>query len=364
MAQDTGAIYGAERATLDLISLLQPAVEVSVYLIEETRLGLNTSAFREAVEASGAAVTVFPVKRTFSIGLIREVSKAIRRDAVQVLHTVGYKADVHGVWAAGFGRLVPTVSTVHGWLFRNDLKERFYGQVNRWALRRGQRVIALSRHYQVWLQNAGVTPERCVRIPSGFPDPAIVEARPRHDPFVVGMLGRLSEEKCHELLLDVATIGQRDGRDWEYVIAGTGPLEGTLKADVAKRGLSHCVRFIGYQSAADFFASVDVLVMCSRMENLPYVVLEAMAAGVPVVAADVGGLPDLIEPNVTGALFPAGDQSELYAHIVQLAENESLRQAWAREAGLKLKRDFAPDRVREAHVALYRSLCGEGLSGT
>lgn len=356
--QDTGVIYGAERATLDLAAALHGFgdVRVKVYLIKEIRLTLLRSALREAFAAQNIPVENIPVRRAFSWSLIKTLRERMDADGIDVLHTVGYKADLHGGIATSFGRKRPIVGTVHGWLFRAELKERFYGWLNIQALRRFTRVVVLSRYYERYMADKGIASDALIRIPSGYPAPSGLDSRTGSDTFTVGMMGRLSGEKNHAMLLRAAKELHRMNVAVRFVIAGDGPERGRILEAVQSENLSSIVELRGYMAMPDFFREVDVLAMCSRIENLPYSLLEGMAAGVPAVATNVGGVPDLIEDGVNGFLVDADDAPAMASCLGLLSEDAALVRRMA-EAGLeKLRREFSPERHRDEHIRMYQAL--------
>jgi glycosyltransferase involved in cell wall biosynthesis len=359
LMQDIGAVYGAERATLDLVAALRSRGQVSprVYLMEETRLGLTQSALAEAWRASGVPVTRLPVQRAFSVDLLRQIRTHAAADGIDLLHCVGYKADVHGGVAMGFGRRCPVVSTVHGWLFRPDWKEQAYARINLWALRRMSAVVALSTYYCDLLQQRGV---KARHIPTGFA--AAAEAAPRRPGAVlrVGLIGRLSWEKNHAMLLRAAARTQAAGGGVEYLLAGNGPEAAAIDAAIRAGGVGDVVRRVGYQPLPAFFEQVDVVTLCSRIENLPYSLLEAMAAGVPAVVTRVGGMPDLIDDGVNGRVVASDDDAALADVLLDWARQPAVWQALGAAGRARLAERFSVEAMCAAHEALYRSLTEVG----
>jgi glycosyltransferase involved in cell wall biosynthesis len=351
LLQDTGAVYGAERATIDLASgLAARGADLRIILIRETRLGLTSSALEAAFRAKGLSVVAVATTRRFSIGLIRRIGQLLAREGVQVLHTVGYKADVHGFFARG---RVPQVSTVHGWLYRRDLKEKFYGWLNVRALAHCAKVVVLSRHYEDLLKKQGL---RVTRIPSGLDTSGFGFAEPHCGTFTVGMMGRFSEEKNHEMLLRATKRLVEQRVTVDVLLAGDGPLRGAVEAGIAKLDLRHAFKVKGYVAREDFFGSVDVLVLCSRIENLPYSIMEAMASGLPVVATRVGGIPDLVEDGVTGYLVETDDDAALAGRIMELSRDRALAVRLGAAGRKKIEDSFTPGTCVDAHERLYASL--------
>lgn len=358
LMQDTGAVYGAEQATLDVVAgLAARGVEVRILLIEERRIARAANPLRDALTARGLAWQALPVDRPLSLQLVRGLRSVLRAGSFDVLHTVGYKANVHGAWAVRAGTC-PQVATVHGWLFRRDLKERFYGWVDLWSLRRCRAVVALSKHYEAWLRERGVA---AVRIPSGLPWEAMPPAPDwPAGPFTVGLLGRLSEEKNHAMLLRVAQR-LRD-TPVRFLVAGDGPLREPLQEAAARLGVQGQVEWAGYLDRAAFFARAHVLVLCSWIENLPYSVMEAMAWQRPVVATRVGGLPDLVEDGRSGALVDYDDDEAMARVLRGWAGDPAQAQTAGRAGREKLEREFGLDACVQRHLELYRSVCAGGAS--
>lgn len=359
LMQDTGTIYGAERATLDLVDgLLARNVSVTVILIHETRLNLKTSAFRCAWEKRDVDLEVVEVGHAFSRNLMQRVRAISQTQRISLLHTIGYKADLHGGFATKWGKLVPIVSTVHGWLFRPDPKEKFYHYLNCWALRRMTRVVVLSRYYEKYVRAKGISGERLVRIPSGYPSrgPRESTGTAPDRPVVLGSLGRLSWEKNQRWFLDVLVdIREQCQQPIKVILAGTGPERELLEQIVDERGWREWVEFPGFMEQHAFFDQIDVLVSCSVIENLPYAILEAMSAAKPVVATAVGGVPDLIDDGQTGYLVASDDRVAMAGRLVRLIDDSAHRVELGRAAREKLAREFAPDLQVQRHIELYQA---------
>jgi glycosyltransferase involved in cell wall biosynthesis len=138
-----------------------------------------------------------------------------------------------------------------------------------------------------------------------------VKALPGTRP-VIGALGRLHEVKRFDLLLKSAAMLRERGYDFALKIAGDGPERETLKAMADSYGLSGCVEFCGWAAdPKDFLSGLDLFVLSSRSEGFGLVVIEAMAAGVPVVASDIEGPRDILKAGSLGKLFESGNAAAL-----------------------------------------------------
>lgn len=350
-------MYGAERATLALINGLRHAgVACRMLLIEEHRLSLPFSSLRSEIERAGIPYGVVSTARAMSWDLVRKIRDAFRACGGDVLHCAGYKADVHGFLARLGLRRVPLVATVHGWLFRNDKKERFYEWLDRTVLRRFDRVIVLSRHYENLLRQAGVTASRVVRIPTGLDSTAYM---PFEDSFaasecVIGMFGRLSEEKNHRMFLNAWDRVRQQAPHARALIAGDGPLRADLEGQVAAMGPAAKIVLEQHLAPEEFFSRVHVLAVSSLMENLPFSILEAMAFGRPVVATRVGGIPDLVDDGQSGYLVSLGDVNDFAQKLALLCNDAERRKQMGRAARAKLEHEFPLSRQVAAHENLYK----------
>lgn len=353
--QDTGAVFGAERATIDLAAGLRANGDAPriVLMVEQRRAG-QPSGLQDALRAEGLPVTLLPVRGRVSRALASALRATFIEHRGDVLHVIGYKANLHARMAG----IRPLVATVHGWLFRRDIKERFYDAIDRWCLRRCDRVVCLSRYYEQLLLDHGIAREALVRIPSGLrelPGPVTVR-KDAAGPVTFGMMGRFSEEKNHALFVAAARQVVAERPDARFVIAGQGPLEAEIRDAVARAGLESVFQFPGYTSVAAFMGRIDVYVMCSTIENLPYSILEAMAWSRPVIGTHVGGIPDLVDHGRSGRLVPAGDAEALADAMLLLLRQPERIAAMGAEGRARLERHFSWPHSIEAHQKLYRHL--------
>ncbi|MBR6022402.1 MAG: glycosyltransferase family 4 protein [Kiritimatiellae bacterium] len=367
--QDTRGVYGAEAATVRLIRGLRArGVDARAWLLEESRLEGEGPSPLAAVLGAVGPTREFAVAGRASRDTAAALARAAAAEGVGVLHSTGYKADVHAAWARGLGGRFGLVATVHGWLFRRwAWKERFYRAVDVAALRRFDRVVALSAYYEGLLRRDGFDPLRLARIPTGLDGESVAGESEREAlwadggvPFTFGALGRLSEEKDQALLVRAAgRLARRTGaapRSWRVLVAGEGPLRERLENLAAKEGVSDRVEFAGRMESGSFFRRVHALVQPSRIENMPMSILEAMAWGRPVVATSVGGMPELVEDGRTGALVGRGDAAGLEAVMAGLVGAPERARAWGAAGREKLEREFNEEEMLRAHEGLYRTL--------
>lgn len=359
LMQDTVRMYGAERATLDLAAgLAGSGLGVVVLLIEEKRLGPRESELRAVLRERGVEFRALPTNKPFSPALCRRIREAAGE--ADILHTIGPKSSVHAFLALR-GTRTPLVSTVHGWLYRGDAKERFYEWLEKQALRRYRGVVVLSRHYRDLLLRTGFAQDRVVHIPSGVDADRIVpraraEASMPGGPFTVGMIGRLSEEKNYGMFLRAARAVLDSGLDVRFRAAGEGPERTRIEGTIRSLGLADRFELLGYADRDEFLQTIHVLAVCSRIENLPYSIMEAMAWCRPVLATRVGGIPDLVDDGVTGFLVPSDNHQELAHRIGQLAVSAARCAALGRAGRNRIESEFVLARAVRQHIEMYSDL--------
>jgi glycosyltransferase involved in cell wall biosynthesis len=181
--------------------------------------------------------------------------------------------------------------------------------------------------------------------------------------FRVGVVGRLVPVKGHAHLLQAFAIVRRSLSARLFVF-GEGPLESELRRCSETAGMDVEVRFMGFRrNVRAYLNSLDVLVIPSLHEGLPYTLLEAMYSKVPVVASNVGGLAEVIEHNVTGILVPPADPAALAAAIERLCREPRLRDTLTERAFARACERFLVDTMAAEYIDVYHAMRGAGPMG-
>jgi glycosyltransferase involved in cell wall biosynthesis len=273
--------------------------------------------FVKRLSSSGAGVTVLRPPPRGYLEERRALIELIGGLNPDVVHTHGYRADVTGGLAARATR-VPVVSTAHGEI-PGGAKNRFYLWLQRRVYRGFDRVVAVSRPLATRLEASlrGRTPIHTVPNAWESPGAPLDRARARarlglpHGAFVVGWVGRLAWEKGPDVLLE-AGARLRD-LDLTLCFVGDGPERQALVERARDQGLD--VYWSGVVPEAwRLFTAFDLFVLSSRTEGTPMALLEAMHAGVPIVATAVGGVPDVVGEGA-GWLVPPEDPEALAAAV-------------------------------------------------
>ena len=230
------------------------------------------------------------------------------------------------------------------------------GAVERAAVRRAAAVVVLVPRTAELLREDGVPEEKVHVLPSGF-DPTLFE-RPTEDRFPgvphprIGYVGRLAEQKRPDLLVEA--FGDLTAPA-SLVLVGDGPLRGRVEAAVRRSPARDRITLRGFVPHAEVPAvlrSLDLLVLPSIYEEMGSVLAEAMACGLPVVASDVGGIPDVVRDGETGILVPPGDVVALTKALDGVLGDDELRARLSAEAALQARRYSWPGLAARV-AALY-----------
>ena len=350
-------VYGAERWVLALLAQ-QDSTRVRSTLVNVTE-GPTPSAVVEVARQRGVAAVDLETGGRFSPRGAMRLARLARGAGVRVLHTHGYKADALGLLAAPLcGARV--VATPHGWSREPDRRLAAYEWLDRRLLRFAWRVCPLSPALADDLRRHGVPAARLRLILNGVDLDEVDDQGPawprQPGEVVIGYLGQLIARKDVATLLTAFSEVARHREDARLLIAGDGPLDGALRATAAELGLEHRVRFLGYRrDGIAVLKTLDLLVLPSREEGIPRCVMEAMAAGVPVVASDIPGSHSLIAHRHTGLLAPPGEPSALAAAIAEVLADPAAAKERARHARQRVEEDFSARRMAADYADLYQA---------
>ena len=318
--------------------------------------------FVARLEALSVPVTPIVVGARSYLSEYRQLTALVARLRPGVVHTHGYRPDVVG-GAAARANHVPTVSTVHGFTGGGP-RNRLYEIVQTFALRRTDAVIAVSAPLARRLEEAGIGRDRIQLIPNGF-SPASVTltcSAARHrlgikaDDLVVGWVGRLSREKGADVMLDA--LAECDP-SWRLSVIGDGRELDQLRGRAAELGIAERVVWHGaVADAGSLLAAFDAFVLSSRTEGTPITLLEAMYAGVPIVATRVGGVPEVIT-SAHAILVGSEEPREIAVALAELRRQPSAALARSKLARERLLESFSSvawlDAVDEVYQAARRS---------
>lgn len=320
-----------------------------------------------AAELEALRVPAFCVEKPPGLRpeIFRRLRKLFRLLQPDVVHTHQIGALCYAGRAARKAGVPVVVHTEHGKNYASRRRTRWLGRL---AGRYAQRFFCVSRDIAEELRACRIVPKTKIAVaPNGidigrFRNPAAgIETRrelgiPPSAP-VIGAIGRLTEIKRHDLLIRAFARLKLRSTDARLMLVGDGPERselGQLAAELAPPG---CVHFVGYQSTPErFLQAMDVLAMSSRSEGMPLAVLEAWAAGVPVVASRVGGIPELIADERTGLLTEFGDIEGLADALERLLSDRALAERIRSAAGNRVETQYSLGQMAANYQREYEEL--------
>ncbi len=290
------------------------------------------------------------------------LSRFLRAHRVAVAHSFDFYSNLMLIPAARHAG-VPVILGSHRQL--GDLLTFTQFQAQNAVFRMCDRVVCNSRAAAGRLQDRGIAESKLAVIPNGLPREcfaATPPAIPREPGTLrIGMISRMNHAvKQHEMFLRVAARLSPRFPHLRFVLVGDGPLRPALEHLDKTLGLWNYTTFLGdRRDIPAVFASLDISVLPSSSESLSNVIMESMAAGVPVVASDAGGNPELVKHGETGFLFASGEESQFAEALETLIVQPDLRKRLAVSARARAQSEYAIPRVRDRYQNLYCGLLKE-----
>jgi len=305
--------------------------------------------------------SIHPLRDLRALGELTQALGEFRPDLVST-HT----AKAGWIGRAACARLgLPALYTPHGWAIRDrvSLAHGFvFRQAERVAARWARGIICVSEYERKLAVAARIAPEdRLHTIHNGVHDVGPeLRAVPGSKPVRIVSVARLEPPKDPSTLLHaLATLRTLD---WELDMVGGGPSEPRARRLAVALGVADRIRWLGYQpDPARALAGASVFVLSSRSEGFPRSVLEAMRAGLPVVASDVGGVGEAVSGDYSGLLVAPGNAQALALGLRKLLEDPAIRQRFGSAARQIWERRFRFERMFDDTVALY-SLVLKGVA--
>lgn len=348
---------GAEMLLVELARALEHTVDVDVAYVLP-----HKDALVQEIRTAGAGVHCLGNGRRGS--WVMPLRQLLRSGRYDVVHT--HSPAVAAVARLLIGAEVPMVHTEHNMWGR-------YRPVTRWA-----NAATIHRNDVVWPVSQGVAGSirpwfttggrpRCEVMLHGIAPRVLPrgaqarsEARSRlgleDDAYVVGTVGNLTPKKDHETMLRAFRSFSKDRPRARLVIVGAGPRESHLRKYAREQGVSERVLFTGVREDVPvLLTGFDLFAMSSQHEGLSIALIEALAAGLPVVATRVGGIPELVVDEVHGLLVSAGDDAGMSRALTQLADDPALYAAFS-DAGASRAAEFGIQRAADTLAAEYAAL--------
>lgn len=354
-------LYGAERWILALIKHLDPTKIESWVASIRDEPHLKVPLCIEA-QKLGVRTHIFNCYGKINFSAIQQIKEFIRQNGIDIIHTHGYKADLIGYFATR-GTSCKIVSTPHGWTRSRDLKLKIYANLDRMIFPLLDAVAPLSDELDRQLRRIPGLKSKLHLIRNGVNIDEIkdvghiakeISAFKSNGEVVIGYIGRLTPGKGLDILLNA--VKEYGEPNWRVAIVGDGEQCAELQSMVTDLDIGNRVTFFGFRpDRLAFLKGFDVFVLPSRSEGIPRCLMEAMIAGVAVVASDIPGCRYLVDGKTTGLLFQS--DRELAESIKRLISDPLLRESLSRSGQEFIQQRFSAARMAKQYEELFFTLC-------
>jgi glycosyltransferase involved in cell wall biosynthesis len=355
---ETSGPGGAEKVLLSLAKNLNKNYDCSVGLIKNGWL-------YGKLKENGIKAEIIPPGGLFDLKLIRNLVTHIKGEKIDLIHSHLLDMNFYSSIAAKFTG-TPHISTEHGDVHhfskRMDFKTRL--KIKILAKFSNKLVFVSNFTKRQFLKIANLPEEKTSIIYNGidideYQKPIDKNKKKgeigiKEDEFVIGNIANLYPVKGQIYLLRAAKKVLKEIPNTKFLIIGRGELENELKREAQNLGIVSYVKFLGFrEDVKELYKIMDVFVLSSLTEGLPLSLIEAMASKVPVVATDVGGIPEVIDDGVNGLLVPPSDPEALSTKINFLLRNNSLAEKLVIQGGKKFKQQFSITIMQNKYNDIY-----------
>jgi glycosyltransferase involved in cell wall biosynthesis len=305
-------------------------------------------------------------RTAYPLGMVR-LARHLRRERIDILHTHLFEPSVVGLVAGTLARTRGRLITRHYSNYHTRINKKWHVRLDQLCTRLSQAVIAVSHHTADHLIEVERAPrEKVYVVLNGIDFERVrltrVDARERirrefraENEYLLVIVARLHPEKGHHYLFRaLPEIQRRSSKRVRLLVAGDGSFYGAYLEEVRKTGCDEMVTFLGFRrDSPDLIAAADLLVLPSLAEAFGLVLAEALYLGTPVVATRVGGIPEIVDDGIDGAVVPPADSHALGEAILELLENPERRGRMAEAGRQKVMRKLRFEDMVRSYEDIY-----------
>lgn len=353
-------VGGLERVVIDLINNSSPEIRSFVVCLEEGG----------ELESHCRAVQIHKLHKPPGLKMftIMQLYSLVKKLKIDLIHTHNPSPHFYGA-LAGFLARVPVVHTKHGRDNPDKIRKVILNRMSAFLTRK---VIAVSANAaDVCINIEKVCPEKVIVIVNGI-DTKLYQPTSKLSPTspeengsyrsgywfcTIGIVARLSPEKDHHTLLAACKLLSMRQYNFRLVIIGDGPLRSELERTVLDMELTEQVVFAGMcYDVATHLKQIDIYVLSSTTEGISLTLLESMASGLPIVATNVGGTPEVVVDNVTGFIVPAQKPDLMADKLSQLIDDKRLRESMGAMGRKRIEEQFDIRHTVRRYEELYHDV--------
>jgi len=365
-----GSVWaGMEAHLINLLPGLSQCSDIKVECVT-----FHEGLLSKRLDSKGVKTIVCSRRTKYDFSLFFHLIRLLRKKRPHILHMHGYLAIFFGIPAAFIARVSVKVVTLHA-KGEGEKEGKLLPSKMNVYLWLAYFLIKMSKTYCVAVSNdvysrhvnfRGLSTKMMKVIHNGISIQDVQNHRPSisridmnisDSSYIVGMVGRLDENKGHIYFLKAAKKILCKRKDIHFIIIGNGPTEIRLKEFCSINQLNSHVHFLGFkENVLDYLSLMDVMVIASMHEGIPYVLLEAMAKGVAIIATDVGGLPEVIKNGFNGLLVLPKDPIAIGKSISALIEDEELRKSLIKNSADILNSHFSQQAMVQSTLQFYKEV--------
>lgn len=366
----SSGFLGAENVVLELSKeSIKAGYWVTIGIIEN-RNNLHMELSDRSVE-EGIKVQIFPCRGRFDRRTISSIRSFVNSKQPNILHSHGYKSNFYAL-TANRGK-IPWIVTNHLWK-KTTFALKVYAYLDSLFIRHADRVVAVSDEIRSEMVNDGIPPQKITIIDNGVDMERFALNRNEEirksfgfngNSKVIGTIASMTPEKGHTYLLEAMRQVIDKCPECRFMIVGDGSQRQFLEEKTSHLGLTGKVLFTGSRKdVPEILSMLDIFVLPSLKEGLPMALLEAMAAGVPVIATRVGAVPKVVIHGKTGLLVEKGDVNGLITAITQFLKDRKMSVRLSMKGYEKVKSEFSSNVMTLKYLDIYRKLlCTQKYKG-
>lgn len=358
---------GAEVQICTLLSQLQklPTLKMSAIILNEGEL-------LKRLTGSGMDVHLINEKSNSFFQILKDAGKYLREKRIDLIHSHRYKENILAALLKKQGVSQYIVQTIHGEAepFKgiDKIKSMISTSLNHYYTKKYfDRIVTVSEDIKnraniVFDRKRLLAIHNSIDLHKVAPSRNAVDLRTELgieiNQLVIGTAGRLVPVKGYDIFLKAANLIREYSPETIFVLAGDGPLREELETKCSELNLSKNFRFLGFRhDIVNLINMFDLFVMSSHNEGIPIILLEAMSLSVPVVATNVGGIPEVVKDGQTGLLVKPGDPYALCKACLKMLENKELRKKLGEKGKERIVGEFEVAKQAENFFEVYRDLC-------
>jgi glycosyltransferase involved in cell wall biosynthesis len=373
---DSGGLYGAEIMLLNLVAeQVKLGLEPVIASIGAT--GIDEKPLEAEANRRNLAVRKFRMRSGPNLAGAIKVLNYARSGGFDLLHSHGYKGNILFGLIPPFLRKIPMVSTLHGYTNVGGFSRMgLYEWLDSMSLRFIDAVVLVNQamrnhpnlkklrgiNFKIVNNGIPVTSETPEHPSSGLAIQSIDSLTKKiidfcSNGFILGSIGRLSAEKGFRYLIEALSILRQRGVDAYLVIVGEGWERSALENQIETLGLSKHVLLSGYiPNASRLLRHFDIFLLPSLTEGLPITLLEAMQAGVPIVATSVGGIPEVLDYGAAGILVEPGNSISLTEKVMIVRSDAILKKIIVLKAKNRVRSVYSSSSMSKAYRKIYKNI--------